>query len=93
MIEQAISHFKNWKIMTTGCRRPIQTFAETISARNWPALLQDGRITVSIQKWRERGLVSARATRWRVVHDLRLLRVFALLRDGCGWRCPGSGGC
>jgi len=42
MIEQAISDFKNWKIMTTGCRRPIQTFAETISARNWLALLQDG---------------------------------------------------
>ena len=39
------------------------------------------------------GLVSARATRWRVVHDLRLLRVFAVLGDGCGWRCRGSGGC
>ena len=32
MIEQAISHFKNWKIMSTDYRRPIQTFAQTISA-------------------------------------------------------------
>ena len=25
--------------------------------------------------------------------DLRLVKVFAVLRDGCGWRCPGFGGC
>jgi hypothetical protein len=31
-VEQAISHFKNWKIMTTDYRRPISTFADTISA-------------------------------------------------------------
>ena len=29
------------------------------------------------------------ATRWLVVRDLRLLRVFAVLRDGGGPRCPG----
>ena len=31
-VEQAISHLKNWKIMTTDYRRPISTFADTISA-------------------------------------------------------------
>ena len=32
VIEQAISHFKNWRIMHTDYRRPIKTFATTISA-------------------------------------------------------------
>lgn len=32
MIEQVISHFKNWKIMSTDYRRPFKTFAVTISA-------------------------------------------------------------
>ncbi|MGH7867740.1 MAG: transposase family protein [Candidatus Dormibacteraceae bacterium] len=32
MIEQVISHFKNWRIMNTDYRRPIDTFATTISA-------------------------------------------------------------
>jgi hypothetical protein len=32
IIEQVISHFKNWRIMNTGYRRPIDTFASTISA-------------------------------------------------------------
>ncbi len=32
MIEQVISHFKNWRIMNTDYRRPIGTFATTISA-------------------------------------------------------------
>lgn len=32
VIEQVISHFKNWQIMHTDYRRPIQTFQETISA-------------------------------------------------------------
>jgi DDE superfamily endonuclease len=31
-IEQVISHLKNWKILSTDYRRPIQTFAVTISA-------------------------------------------------------------
>jgi len=32
VIEQTISHFKNWRIMHTDYRRPIDTFATTISA-------------------------------------------------------------
>ncbi|HEX4920748.1 MAG TPA: transposase family protein [Candidatus Bathyarchaeia archaeon] len=32
MIEQVISHLKNWKIMSTDYRRPFETFAATISA-------------------------------------------------------------
>jgi hypothetical protein len=32
MIEQVISHFKNWTIMHTDYRRPLNTFATTISA-------------------------------------------------------------
>ena len=32
VIEQVISHFKNWKIMSTDYRRPFSTFATTISA-------------------------------------------------------------
>lgn len=32
IIEQVISHFKNWKIMSTDYRRPFETFATTISA-------------------------------------------------------------
>jgi DDE superfamily endonuclease/Helix-turn-helix of DDE superfamily endonuclease len=32
MIEQVISHFKNWKIMSTDYRRPFKTFSDTISA-------------------------------------------------------------
>ncbi|MGI8429537.1 MAG: transposase family protein [Solirubrobacteraceae bacterium] len=32
IIEQAISHFKNWRIVHTDYRRPIDTFATTISA-------------------------------------------------------------
>lgn len=32
MIEQAISHFKNWTIMHTDYRRPLKTFETTISA-------------------------------------------------------------
>jgi len=31
-IEQVISHLKNWKILSSDYRRPIQTFASTISA-------------------------------------------------------------
>jgi hypothetical protein len=31
-IEQVISHLKNWKILSSDYRRPIQTFAATISA-------------------------------------------------------------
>ena len=31
-IEQVISHLKNWKILTTGYRRPLETFPEAISA-------------------------------------------------------------
>jgi hypothetical protein len=33
IIEQVISHFKNWRIMNTDYRRPIDTFASTISAK------------------------------------------------------------
>ena len=32
MIEQVISHFKNWTVMHTDYRRPLSTFATTISA-------------------------------------------------------------
>ena len=32
MIEQVISHFKNWTIMHTDSRRPLNTFTTTISA-------------------------------------------------------------
>jgi DDE superfamily endonuclease/Helix-turn-helix of DDE superfamily endonuclease len=32
MIEQVISHFKNWSIMHTDYRRPLNTFTTTISA-------------------------------------------------------------
>ena len=32
MIEQVISHFKNWTIMHTDYRRPLKTFETTISA-------------------------------------------------------------
>jgi hypothetical protein len=32
MIEQVISHLKNWTIMHTDYRRPLGTFATTISA-------------------------------------------------------------
>jgi len=32
MIEQVISHFKNWRIMHTDYRRPFDTFTTTISA-------------------------------------------------------------
>jgi DDE superfamily endonuclease/Helix-turn-helix of DDE superfamily endonuclease len=32
MIEQVISHFKNWTVMHTDYRRPLSTFAITISA-------------------------------------------------------------
>ena len=32
VIEQVISHFKNWRIMHTDYRRPVDTFATTISA-------------------------------------------------------------
>ena len=35
MIEQVISHFKNWTIMHTDYRRPLGTFTTTISAGNW----------------------------------------------------------
>lgn len=31
-IEQVISHLKNWRILSTDYRRPLRTFAETISA-------------------------------------------------------------
>jgi hypothetical protein len=30
------------------------------------------------------------ATRRHVLRDLRLLSVFAVLRGGCGWRCPDT---
>jgi hypothetical protein len=42
-------------------------------------------------RWRPRALRAA--TRGRGVRDLRLLRVFAVLRVGYGGRCPGFGGC
>jgi hypothetical protein len=32
MIERVISHFKNWTVMHTDYRRPLNTFATTISA-------------------------------------------------------------
>ncbi len=32
VIEQVIAHFKTWRIMDTDYRRPVETFAETISA-------------------------------------------------------------
>jgi hypothetical protein len=32
MIEQVISHFKNWTVVHTDYRRPLSTFATTISA-------------------------------------------------------------
>jgi hypothetical protein len=32
IIEQVISYFKNWRVIDTDYRRPIDTFAETISA-------------------------------------------------------------
>ena len=32
MIEQVISHLKNWTIMHTDYRRPLGTFTTTISA-------------------------------------------------------------
>ena len=32
MIEQVISHFKNWTIVHTDYRRPLKTFETTISA-------------------------------------------------------------
>lgn len=32
MVEQVISHFKNWAILHTDYRRPLKTFQETISA-------------------------------------------------------------
>src|SRR6266540_3225673 len=35
----------------------------------------------------------ARCQRLWVVHDLRLLRVFAVPRGGCGGGCPGCRGC
>jgi hypothetical protein len=31
-VEQVISHLKNWKIISTGYRRPIDTFPATITA-------------------------------------------------------------
>ena len=56
-----------------------------------------GNQVVSIRKscgpghWCPRG--RGAATRWRVVRDLRVLRVSALPRGGWGWRCPGCGEC
>jgi hypothetical protein len=32
VVERAIAHFKNWRIMHTDYRRPLATFAQTISA-------------------------------------------------------------
>lgn len=32
VIEQVIANFKTWRTMHTDYRRPIETFAETISA-------------------------------------------------------------
>ncbi len=32
MIEQVISHFKNWRIMSSDYRRPFKTLAATVSA-------------------------------------------------------------
>ena len=50
MIEQVISHFKNWTIMHTDYRRPLKTFETTISAvvglhfyRTVPSLPSRGR--------------------------------------------------
>ena len=53
-------------------------------------------LQVSIRKSCDGGLASAgawAAARWLMVRDLRLLRVFAVVRGGCGWRGPGCGGC
>ncbi len=52
MIEQVISHFKNWTIVHTDYRRPLKTFEMTISAvvglhfyRYYsPGLLPDGQV-------------------------------------------------
>src|SRR5690242_12636361 len=70
----------------------VPSAEEAIEIVKGRVVLVDGTLAVSIRKSRERRAGIARATRWRVVHDLRLLRVFAVLRDGCGWRCPSSGG-
>jgi hypothetical protein len=42
MIEQAISHFKNWTIMHTDYRRPLKTFENGYFSCSWTALLPDG---------------------------------------------------
>ena len=42
MIEQVISHFKNWIIMHTDYRRPLGTFQDDYLGGSWPALLPYG---------------------------------------------------
>ena len=41
LIEQVIANVTTWRIMHTDYRRPLDTFATTISAVVAPALLQD----------------------------------------------------
>jgi len=78
--------------MDDNYRTPLITAAIEMAARNLD--LPEGKYSEIL--WTG-ALVSTRgrgaATRWRVVRDLRVLRVFAVLRGGWGWRCPGCGGC
>ena len=54
MIEQVISHFKNWTIMHTDYRRPLGTFKTTISAvvglHFYPRLFQDHLNSVELRR-------------------------------------------
>jgi hypothetical protein len=49
MIEQVISHFKNWTIMHTDYRHPLNTFETTISAA---AGLLGARTRPARREWR-----------------------------------------
>ena len=42
MIEQVISHFKNWTIMHTDYRRPLRHICDDHLSGSWPSLLQGG---------------------------------------------------
>ena len=57
MIEQVISHFKNWTIMHTDYRRPIKTFATTISG-GWPCTSPGGVKTLQFSVTRSSTLSS-----------------------------------
>jgi hypothetical protein len=53
MIEQVISHFKNWTIMHTDYRRPAQHVHDNYRSSNWPAFLPDGlNNPVCHERWR-----------------------------------------